>query len=130
MTALAASIWQKNNRPRVRANLAAWRARNQEKIKEYRRTEKARNPKKQTHDAAMRRARAINAVPPWVDVRAIRAIYDACPQGLEVDHIYPLRHERCCGLHVPWNLQYLTRRENARKNQNANIEEINDGKKD
>jgi 5-methylcytosine-specific restriction endonuclease McrA len=50
----------------------------------------------------------------------IKAFYFACPPGMEVDHIHPLRimegkEHVACGLHVPWNLQYLTSVENKKK---------------
>lgn len=66
-------------------------------------------------NCALRRAKKRKACPHWVDKDQLLEIYKNCQEGMAVDHIIPLSNSFICGLHVPWNLQYLTRHENSVK---------------
>ena len=80
------------------------------------------------HHTAIRHAQKLQATPPWLtdeDKAEIRAIYAECRRLQEetgiahnVDHIHPLQGKTVCGLHVPWNLQVLTRSDNCAKHNN------------
>ncbi len=45
----------------------------------------------------------------------IRQFYKNCPSSMVVDHIIPLQGKKVSGLHVIWNLQYLTPTQNMSK---------------
>lgn len=64
---------------------------------------------------AKRKAVSLMACPKWACKKEIRDFYKKCPDGYHVDHIIPLQGKNVCGLHVIWNLQYLTPEENLRK---------------
>lgn len=94
--------WRENNPKRHKELYAEWAKANTDKIR--------------VKDAK-RRAAKLKATPEWADQAQIKEIYTAATRsGMEVDHIVPLKHPLVCGLHVPWNLQLLSKPENSRKN--------------
>lgn len=118
----AFSIWHAENREHRSQTHRQWRERNiEQRKKAYAEWAKA-NPHKVNALIAKRNAIKRHALAPWADQNAIRAIYAEASRltretGIrhEVDHIYPLQGEICCGLHVENNLQILTKVENIRK---------------
>jgi hypothetical protein len=71
---------------------------------------------------AKRRCIKKSATPRWCDMAIIREIYEYAAIKSEelitqfhVDHYYPLQSELVCGLHVPENLQIITKEENLAK---------------
>jgi hypothetical protein len=66
------------------------------------------------------RAEKLNRLPRWADEQKIEEIFRDAPDGLEIDHEFPLQGELVSGLHVHNNLRYLPARENASKHNNFN----------
>lgn len=122
--------WKKFNPKQYRAAIAAWQKRNKSKCLEagkrwYRKFPdrsklkcdrwRSNNKEHCRLRSSLYRSIARKQTPKWADKKAIANIYKNKPEGLQVDHIVPLRGKYVCGLHVEYNLQYLTPSENARK---------------
>ena len=91
------------------------------RLNEYRKNK----PEKFLALNAKRRAGRLSATPPWltkIDFKEIEELYLCARmfklytgQDYHVDHIVPLQGKNVCGLHVPWNLQVITAKENLSK---------------
>jgi hypothetical protein len=92
-----------------------WRLQNKEHVSNYNKKYKEKNKGLCRELASRRRFQKINAYPEWVSRKELQEIYKNSPDKNHVDHIIPLIHPEICGLHVPWNLQYLPYRENCSK---------------
>ena len=104
---------------------AAWRDDNRHKLaardKRYYESDKARF----YANNWLRRRTMVAAAPPWMTRdhwQAIAEMYEEARRMTKetgiphvVDHIWPLRGKKSCGLHVPWNLQVIPHAVNARK---------------
>jgi 5-methylcytosine-specific restriction endonuclease McrA len=103
--------WRERN-PNFREN---WREQNRELEQTIKNEYNRNNRPRMNGLAASRRANKLKATPFWADKQILKEVYDECPVGMVVDHIVPLQGKIVCGLHVPWNLQYLTQSENSKK---------------
>jgi hypothetical protein len=103
-----------NKEKRIETN-RLYNLNNKEKKREYNIKYKLKNPHIQKAILAKRRAAKLKATPKFANLEKIKEIYKNCPKGYHVDHIVPLQGKEVCGLHVEWNLQYLTPSDNHSK---------------
>jgi len=106
-------------------DLRAWPFGDEKEKAEVELRNKEEERQKYSRKAALRRTKILVQTPPWLTKEQrddIINIYQAAAARTlhtniqhEVDHIVPLRGENVSGLHVPWNLQILTKQENLQK---------------
>jgi hypothetical protein len=105
--------------------IARAQARSSALLAQYRKAWKVANPDLVAADCKNRRRKHRHATPKWltsVQKKQMREMYLAARRLTKstgvpyvVDHIEPLRGDDRCGLHVPWNLQVITREANLYK---------------
>lgn len=88
---------------------------NNDVLREYRRQYIKDNPWFNRAASSRKRALVRQRMPAWADLEALKDFYRACPDGMVVDHIIPLKGKTVSGLHIACNLQYLTEKENGDK---------------
>lgn len=107
------------------ASKAKYRKNNKEKIALSNLQYRKAKPEKNTEYGASYRAKKAKATPRWLSKFQREQILDfykmakeletVFPWKQHVDHIVPIKHNRVCGLHVPWNLQILSVTANLEK---------------
>lgn len=114
--------WRRSEKGQAQSR--EWYADNKEIHNSRTKDWKQRNPGKVLEHTRARQAGLKQATPVWADRAAMQAIYEACPEDKWVDHIIPLQGKTVCGLHVDYNLQYLTPEENMSKGNKIEIDSI------
>jgi 5-methylcytosine-specific restriction endonuclease McrA len=113
------------NTEAVKASVRRWKSANPQRARELDRAKEARNPERKTARNAKRKAALLNAIPSWVDMNAVKGMYQLAGVfrriglDMEVDHIVPLQGETVTGLHTHHNLQLMLGSKNTSKGNRA-----------
>lgn len=117
--------YYKNNTSKIKARTKIWKNANPERVKASNAASVKANPTAMNAATAKRRSAKLQRTPKWLtylQFEHVKMLYEAASAmtketGVEfnVDHIVPLQGKNVSGLHVPWNLQVLPKKENCNK---------------
>jgi hypothetical protein len=107
-----------NNTEKVRKRHVRWHLDNKDSFRKYCNEYWNYHIGARRHKCRKYQAALLSRTPTWLTpehIHEMDSIYEKCPPFCEVDHIVPLQGINVSGLHVPWNLQYLTISDNRSK---------------
>lgn len=121
--------YREKNKEKYRLRASKWYYENLEKAIKRNKINstlwRKNNPDKNAAKEAKRRSKKLKATPSWLNAEHFKQIqleYELAAwctkvmkEHYEVDHIVPLQGKTVCGLHVPWNLQVISRKDNRAK---------------
>lgn len=130
-----AKEWRSNHSHKLKTYKAKYLSteKGKQKTAEYRKKYVEKNRDKINFLASKYRSKVKKAVPKWltekmkIDMEVKYLIATTCTKASKgrvvyhVDHIVPLQGKNVCGLHVPWNLQILTAKDNITKNNKLEV---------
>jgi|SRR5579864_2117558 len=131
------NIWDENNRHKISEDNKKWKEAHPDYFKQWRAKHRPESNEKhkewiKKHPEVLRIARMkcktnrnIRIVA-WTDWKSILEFEKKKPTGMTTDHIIPLQNELVWGLHVSWNMQYLTKSENSKKHNKVNLIEVSE----
>lgn len=106
--------------------LKLWKKNNPEKVKAIAKRAYKKNPAKKHANTMKRYTNTLKRTPKWLTKdqhKEMEQFYIKSKEleketGIKhnVDHIIPLQGKNVSGLHVPWNLQVITKLDNIKKN--------------
>lgn len=141
--------YQKNNKEAIKEYKKEYRKNNEDVLKEYRKSNaykeyyeeyrksdaykysmlKYSKSEKGVAAQARRAAAVFRQTPQWLTDREhaqINKMYINKPSTMAIDHIIPIQGVDVSGLNVPWNLQYLPKRQNVFKGRKFDFTNTNE----
>lgn len=114
--------WDKKNSNKIKERSAIYRDENRELVRERSRVSMKKRHSDVIAYNALKKARKLQATPPWADREKIKEIYFQSKNIFEktkvkhhVDHIIPLLSDFVCGLHCEHNLRVIPATDNLKK---------------
>lgn len=114
--------YYQKNKDRLKLKHRLYREKNLSLYRAMTRASQKKNPACSAAHSAKRRAIKSMCTPKWLTpthIEQINMFYECSAfysnltgTKFQVDHIIPMQGKEVCGLHVPWNLQVITREEN------------------